>query len=520
MSGALYVGTSGLAAAQKQLDIIGNNLANSSTVGFKSSDVSFASVLSQSLSTGAQAVGEGVMVNSMPTSFSQGTFESTGNNTDLAIDGNGFFVVRDGTNQLYTRAGGFRLTSDGSLRDLSGFVVQGHMYDQISGKENTAALEDLTLGTAQSQPQVTTNFTIGATLNSKALSGDTFTASHVVYDNSGADHTMITTFTNMDGSSYWGVQTTLDGKAAINPPYAGVHFSADGAIDTVYAARVGTPAKTGTVVLGTTTPNTQNLYKATTGTPITLEYTAATTSWGLKTTAGVRSDGGYTHAAVLTGSTATSASLDLNGDGTADVTFTGLTLAADKDEITYAISETGVTTANNELRFYAAGGALENGKSIGTDGVITWNLTTFNKVDAPTLQSFAATSRITALGNDGYAMGFLSSLKVGKDGIVEGAFDNGQQQKLARILLHDFDNLQALGKQGSYFIYNDLAGTIREGAPGTGVGSIRSAALEMSNTDTAKEFIKMITAQRAYQSNAKTISTADQMLQTLMNIKQ
>ena len=104
---------------------------------------------------------------------------------------------------------------------------------------------------------------------------------------------------------------------------------------------------------------------------------------------------------------------------------------------------------------------------------------------------------------------------------MEGMFSNGQRQNLARMLLGDFTNLQGLNKVGSYFIETADSGPSVVNKPGSGgLGELQSSSLEMSNTDTAKEFIKMITAQRAYQSSAKIIATGDQMLQTLMNIKQ
>ncbi|HNS56699.1 MAG TPA: flagellar hook basal-body protein, partial [Smithellaceae bacterium] len=129
MGSALWTGISGLNASSKELDVIANNLANTNTVGFKSSTTYFADVLSQSISGGSSGtlqVGRGVSVTEIQTQFSTGSFESTGIATDVAIDGDGFFIVNDADDaSYYTRAGAFRLNNEGLLVDTNGYMVQG-----------------------------------------------------------------------------------------------------------------------------------------------------------------------------------------------------------------------------------------------------------------------------------------------------------------------------------------------------------------------------------------------------------
>ena len=129
MSSALWIGTTGLTASSKQMDVIGNNLANSNTTGFKSGNAYFASMLNQSLSggsSGTMQVGQGVAISAVTTQFGQGSFESTGNATDLAIDGDGFFIVEDTEGaQYFTRAGSFHVDNEGYLVDQNGYRVQG-----------------------------------------------------------------------------------------------------------------------------------------------------------------------------------------------------------------------------------------------------------------------------------------------------------------------------------------------------------------------------------------------------------
>jgi flagellar hook-basal body protein len=230
------------------------------------------------------------------------------------------------------------------------------------------------------------------------------------------------------------------------------------------------------------------------------------------------SDGGYANMTMIDTGTDDQMSIDLDGAGGADVTFNLTNTWAANDTLTLAIVQTEVDTVDMDVRFHAAGSALPNGSTIGTDGVLNWNIA---GDDAPSIRSFASTSRITSLSNDGYSSGTLTGLNVNETGVVEGMFSNGKRQNLARILLADFANSQGLNNIRSYFVASGESGDALINHPGSGgVGSLQSNSLEMSNTDVAAEFIKMITAQRAYQSCAKVITTSDQMLQQLMSIKQ
>ncbi|MDD5171223.1 MAG: flagellar hook-basal body complex protein, partial [Syntrophales bacterium] len=149
---------------------------------------------------------------------------------------------------------------------------------------------------------------------------------------------------------------------------------------------------------------------------------------------------------------------------------------------------------------------------------MTWEITSS---DAGTISGFASTSVVRTLANDGYSSGVLKSLSVGSNGIISGFFTNGQTSNLGQVILANFPNESGLKKVGNYFGATIESGeAIKNVAGSGGLGEIQANTLEVSNTDTAKEFISMITAQRAYQSSAKVVTTADQMLQVLMNIKQ
>ena len=521
MSSTLWIGTTGLAASEKQMDVIGNNLANANTVGFKAADTYFASMLSQSLSGsgGKQEVGQGVSVAAVSTIFAQGSFESTGNATDLAIDGTGFFTLKDKEgNTLFTRAGAFHVNKDGLLTDTNNYSVQGHMFD-TDGVVESEAITDLDLRSAQSKPRETTMFSVGVTLDSQTVTGGTFNTSQVVYDSRGAKHDLSTVFTKMEDTNFWAVQTALDETNATSQTYSGFKFNSLGAIEAVYTGDIDTPAVTtaGDGTAATVVNSVGSLYKSTTA-PIVLTRGANEDTWAMT------GKGGYANMSLALGTTGEddTVGVDLDGTGGADITFSLAGTWANADTISFSITQTEATPTDITVRYYAVGSELSDGATIGnstgSDGDVVWNLV---GKDAPMIRSYATTSRISSLVNDGYPPGILSALAIDKDGVVEGKFSNGQQQKLARILLADFPSVQGLNKLGSYFTETANSGASVKNKPGSGgLGELQSNSLEVSNTDVAKEFIKMISAQRAYQSSAKIITTADQMLQQLMNIKQ
>ena len=163
-------------------------------------------------------------------------------------------------------------------------------------------------------------------------------------------------------------------------------------------------------------------------------------------------------------------------------------------------------------------GALANGATIGNGNTLSWDLT--GDTSEP-ITAYASSSVIRALSNDGYASGILKSLSVDGQGYINGFFSNGKTVNIAQLVLANFDNPWGLKRMGS----NCFGETVTSGqaimnAPGTsGMGEVKSNSLEMSNTDIATEFINMITAQKAYQANARVITTTDEMLSELMNIK-
>ena len=406
MSSALWIGTTGLTASSKQLEVIGDNLANANTVGFKAGDICFASLLSRSIAGAGGAnmqVGQGVGVAAITTQFAQGSFETTSSSTDLAIDGQGFFVVKDNDGATYyTRAGAFNLNKDGYLSDMSGYRVQGLMYDSAGGK--LPGISDINLLDTSSQPKTTSTVNLGMNLNADTEVGEIFSTSQTVYGPSGSGASLNITFEKTDLNA-WDISAELE--------------AADG---TIYPAV-----------------------------------------------------------------------LDASGLGSLVFTAEGQLVNEDSLDAIFSFAD--------------AGSPLT---------VLTWNLTD----NAPAVTGYAMSSRINYASNDGYPPGGLDSLNISVDGTVVGYFTNGEIRKMAQILLADFIDPTGLQKEGSYFLETAASGgPILSEPGGSGLGSLQSNSLEVSNTDMAREFIKMISAQRAYQANSRVITTADEMLTELMNIK-
>jgi len=227
MSSALGIGTTGLNASQKQMDVIGNNLANANTVGFKAAETQFADMLSHSLNggSGKMQVGQGVSISSVSTRFDQGSFETTGSVTDMAIDGEGFFPVKDKEGALfYTRAGAFHIDKDGYLVDVNGYQAQGLNLFTATGDEEITAI---CLQNIQSAPKASATIGIGVNLNDSDDEGTEFVVSQNVFDSKGEIHNLSLTFTKAAAGT-WDCEATLDEVASTASSITQIEFDANG----------------------------------------------------------------------------------------------------------------------------------------------------------------------------------------------------------------------------------------------------------------------------------------------------
>ena len=507
MGSALWAGISGLNASSKQLDVIANNLANVNTIGFKSNTTFFADVLSSSISGGSggtMQVGRGVAVSEVQTQFGAGSFESTGNATDVAIDGDGFFMVNDSEGATYyTRAGAFHLNASGLLVDINGYTVQGQV---VQNGQPVGPLTDINLQGVQSQPQVTMLFALGANLNSSTMTGGQYNTTQTVYDSLGAKHTLNNTFTKTEsvGNGFWSVESALDNTPATDMSVNGFIFDSAGNMTFSYTGDAAAGA-------GTTSVNLQRpgMVYQTGALTLTRVGAAGSGSWQ------ITGNGGYTNATLISSGEANPV-ISLDGTGTADVTIVpaGAWVAG----TTSALNLTHTQVAVADVEVDLSGIPLAGGATIGAGGIVNWNLVGIDSLD---ITQYASASVIRSITADGYSSGQLKTLSIDMDGRISGFFTNGQTSELAQIILASFPNPWGLTKMGSNLFGETVSsGSSIRNTPGdSGMGSLTPNTLEMSNTDIATEFIKMITAQKAYQSSARVVTTQDTIMQELMNLK-
>lgn len=436
---SMFSGISGLNAAGSAMAVIGNNIANANTIGFKSGRVLFSDLISVSAATAnTSQVGRGAQSTVVDNIFSQGTFENTESNTDLAIEGDGFFIVREASNttNLYTRAGGFRFDEEGYLTTPSGERVQGYALD--ANANTVGDITDIQVATTlNSTPTATDAITLKANLNADSTAIATgfdaadptgsshFAISSTVFDTLGESHVLTTYFTKTAAST-WEANVTVDG---------------------------------GEVTGGTA------------GTPELLAEMELTFDANGKLGAGSLVDNGA--GAIVTADTsfATEAIAWNNG-------------STDTGTITYTIADQTTTPTTSHLTQYSS------------------------------------TSSVASQTVNGNGAGSLASLSIDNDGNVIVTHSTGDPEKEFRIAMARFPNPQGLSKKGeNLYSATDDSGDPTIGTPGSGVGKIFTYSLEQSNVDLAQEFVRMITTQRTFQANSRIITTTDEMLAELINLK-
>ncbi|MDY0212627.1 MAG: flagellar hook protein FlgE [Desulfuromonadaceae bacterium] len=514
---ALYSGVSGLNANGNALTVIGNNIANSNTIGFKSGRTVFSDLMSASIgsSGGNSQVGRGVGLSTVDNIFSQGTFENTESNTDLAIEGPGFFMVSDAVtgSTYYTRAGAFNFNQDGTLINPEGYAVQGYYLDEDTG-DTVGDIRDLQIETKSFSPaRGTSQISLMTNLNANSpylgQAGDVaspfdindpsetsnYASSVRVFDSLGREHLVTTYFNklnpegNPDGYMQWEAHTVVAG--------AGVTL-ADGSEWPMEWAEVGRSMLT--FDTGGRLVNTKDLSETIYGGTAFNLITDPTPYDPVNNPSGqwavtLDADREYDFTGNLY-ETTNPGTPSNNGSTVAD----GYPQTSDVEK-----SKTGVPVVST------------------LPGSMAWN----NEADsAQSIDfAFAATqysseSDVISQSQNGFATGTLVSLSIDSDGNVLGNYSNGEPRKLARIALAKFSNPLGLTKVGNnMYGASEESGTPVIGTVGSGVGKIFTNSLEMSNVDLAQEFVKMITTQRGFQANSKIITTTDELLGELINLK-
>jgi flagellar hook protein FlgE len=468
LSSALFSGISGLTTLGNAMQIIGDNIANVNTVGFKGSTFTFQDLLSQATSTmsGTSQVGRGAALGDIYSAFEQGSFESTGNATDLAIGGDGFFVMRESAseNLYYTRAGNFRFDKDGYLINPEGYVVQGWQLDENA--EDVGSIGDCMLTSFTSAPAETDK--VEVIVNLDADGGDNSTGAG----------------TDTDLSTKWaGTAATPIGESAYEYQTTMKIYDSLGSTHdiTIYFDKADTNSAYEFIV--TCNPDEDNRTGA-----------ASTSNAGLLARGLIEFNSG---SGVIT-----DIDLDLNngtGTWTAQAEASNLT----DGHFVFAPSFIASTPMSIELDF----GSRYDGTSW-----VNGSLST---------SQFARPSTTTFQSATGYGAGDLQGVNVDVDGIITGTYSNGQLIPLYRVALAKFTNEQGLQKEGgNLYMATRESGDAITNKPGTnGLGNIAPNSLEQSNVDMATEFVKMISTQRGFQANSKTITVVDQMLQEVIALK-
>ncbi len=555
LSASLYAGITGLSAHGEKMTVIGNNLANVNTTGYKGSNMYFEDFVSQDMATsaGISQVGRGVRVAAIYSDFGQGSLETTTESTDMAISGDGFFIVspKGEDQEYYSRAGIFRFDNDGYLVDPHGYPVQGWKVEQNEASVATATSSDLVnddtgprlvgtptdirLDNFQSPPKATSHVSMitnlppeitsksnnssspyfalmqnwdGSAETPLAAGNYGYSSTLKVFDEVGAAHNMTiyfdqVTLSNAGGDTVWEYIVT------INPDEDQRMLSgADGNMTSL----AGTPAA-GLLMTGTMTFRTGQL--------------VGMSAFTLQSNGGV--NGG---------------SMNLDSWQLADFSTEGYPVVAANFLGQSNASSTSQENANlMEINFgLRCTDLTSNGSGEGTSGwaavtpplamtagdvanniTNTGVLPSFKDTEISALATTAnAGSKQTLFQNqDGYSSGVLQGVTVSRDGVLSGRYSNGQTIQLYALTLATFSDKWHLRREGgNLFSANNESGPALTGQAGDqGKGTVDGNSLEVSNVDMGTEFVKMITTQRGFQANTKVITSTDSMLGEVIAMK-
>jgi len=418
----LFAGRAGVQSLGAGIGVLADNIANSNTIGFKASRAEFADLLAGDLGSSGTGIriGSGVNLSAVRQVFSQGTFEFTGRNLDVAIDGNGLFIVSDGTENFYTRAGNFTVDPNGNLLNQNGLQVQGFAAN------GSGTIEALNVNNI-SQSQISTqNVDVAGNLDASA---STVALGSIPDANPGDNDTFADLAALAEFQTFVSVFDSLGNERDVTVFFyktADSTWQIRGYIDGADSGAVGADAGEAIEIFE------QEVTFDSSGNPdgANLNITAANIDW--------------------VGSAATQ-----------DIDF-------DFDPIT----------------------------------------------------QFASPSNVTSISQDGTGSGSVVSFGVETDGSVFALLDNGQQATVGTLALAIFSNPEALSRRsGSLFVESINSGDPVVGTPSSGrFGAIQTGALELSTSDLAGDFIKLISLQRGFQGSSRIINSIDDLLNELVNI--
>ncbi|MBT6718160.1 MAG: flagellar hook protein FlgE [Nitrospina sp.] len=229
---SLFTGVTGLSSNSQAMGVIGDNISNVNTVGFKESKAVFSDIFSSILTNGSvtSQLGRGSQLQGTIQSFSQGSFESSSNALDLAIDGSGFFVVNNGSGNFYTRAGQFRLNDNGLVQSITGEILQGN---QITNGVASTSTTNIDLAGVQSAPQASTTFQLGANLNSAATAATTFNSPVTLFNSVGSQILLNMQFTKVANANSWTYNLTPSDGTVTTGASGTVTFDTSGQLSSI-----------------------------------------------------------------------------------------------------------------------------------------------------------------------------------------------------------------------------------------------------------------------------------------------
>jgi flagellar hook protein FlgE len=564
LSAALYTGLSGLDVNQTQMNVVGNNIANVNTVAFKSSRALFSPQFYVTNSPGSppdstyggsnpSQTGLGAQVATIQKSFTQGTIQPTGNATDMAINGQGFFVTQDANaGQTFTRDGAFTLNANHQLVTSGGAFVQGFGVDSsgniiqgsltnitiplgsatISKPTSTASLtgnlaadgvvasgesvlntQDLTITGGGGTPVATTPLT---SLVNAADQTPAFTAGQVLTftPQRNGSNLPSETFTVTATSTIADLQTFFNNSLGIDTSVAGagtqiINGTAPNSIDLQIVGNSGTAnaltipsgsfadAAGDTPLTFTAAPTSDPTGESTTTAMTVYDSLGSPITVNLTTVLQSKTDAGTTwkfYATSAKNDDPTNPGGTLVGTGTLNFNTAG-----------QLESETG-----NQLTIHRSGSGAQPVLPITLD---------FSGVSALAQDAGHAGSDIAMSSQDGIQIGTLTSFSVGGDGTITGSFDNGQTRALGQVAIATFSNPNGLNDLGgnNFEAAADSGVPVISGANQLGGGTIQADSLEQSNVDLSSEFTNMIVASTGYSAASRVISTSEQMITDLLN---
>jgi flagellar hook protein FlgE len=550
MSNALLAGVSGLRANQKMIDVTGNNLANVNTSSYKSSRITFADLLSETLreasqptenigGSNPQQIGSGVRIASIDRNMSQGSLINTGQALDMAIEGNGYFVLHDGQREVYTRVGTFAVDSNYYLVDPgTGYRVQRIGSEGVSEGFQDPASGSIRIPYDIALPAKATEM-ISYNGNLSADESDPTTnvlTSVVQYTRGGASasrSTLIKELDQVSGGSVVGAEITItgtdrDGDEVTNAasPFEIEDTTTVGdlldAIEALYDGSAAgitngeirlTDSTAGysqsniemSIAGGTGTLTMPNHFKllAAGGQAVKNTNIEIFDSQGIShimSAAFVKTDEANTWDMVIT---SISGDVELTDRRIKGITFLangafgGLEVATPPESQTFGMKFAHDPT--NEVQ-------------------IDVGLGTIGEYDG--LSQFGGSSTVSPASQDGYASGWLASLSVSREGVLVGVFTNGARRELAAMKVATFQNPAGLENIGNNYVQSSAnsGAAVPSKALSGSAGAIHGGMLEGSNVDVAAEFVNLIQAQNAFQANARTIRVSNEMLRELTNL--